>query len=49
LWSGCESKGQTLIVMGDLVLIGALQFSNPSLVSSFDADPKTAAEQRFGI
>ena len=44
-----ESKGQTLIVMGDLVLIGALQFSNPSLVSSFDADPKAAAEQRLRV
>ena len=44
-----ESKGQTLIVMGDLVLIGALQFSNPALVSSFDADPKAAAEQRLRV
>ena len=44
-----ESKGQTLIVMGDLVLMGALQFANPSLESSFDADPKAAAEQRLRI
>jgi glyoxylase-like metal-dependent hydrolase (beta-lactamase superfamily II) len=35
--------------MGDLVVIGALQFSNPPLVSSFDADPKTAAEQRLRV
>ena len=41
-----ESRGQTLIVMGDLVLMGALQFENPSLGSAFDADPKAAAEQR---
>jgi glyoxylase-like metal-dependent hydrolase (beta-lactamase superfamily II) len=44
-----ESKGQTFIVLGDLVLMGALQFSNPSLVSSFDADPKAAAEQRLRV
>jgi glyoxylase-like metal-dependent hydrolase (beta-lactamase superfamily II) len=44
-----ESKGQTFIVLGDLVLMGALQFSNPSLVSSFDADLKAAAEQRLRV
>ena len=41
-----ESQGQTLIVMGDLVLMGALQFAEPSLGSSFDVDPKAAADQR---
>lgn len=40
-----ESRGQTLIVMGDLVLLGALQFADPSLVS-IDVDPKAAVEQR---
>ena len=44
-----ESKGQTLIVMGDLVLMGALQFANPSLGSPFDSDPKAAAEQRLRV
>ena len=44
-----ESKGQTLIVMGDLVLMDALQFANPSLRSSFDADPRAAAEQRLRV
>jgi glyoxylase-like metal-dependent hydrolase (beta-lactamase superfamily II) len=44
-----ESKGQTLVVMGDLVLMSALQFANPSLGSSFDADPKAAAEQRLRL
>jgi glyoxylase-like metal-dependent hydrolase (beta-lactamase superfamily II) len=44
-----ESSGRTLIVMGDLVLMGALQFANPSLGSSFDADPKAAAEQRVRV
>ena len=41
-----ESRGRTLIVMGDLVLMGALQFMYPSLGSSFDVDPKAAAVQR---
>lgn len=44
-----ESQGQTLIVMGDLVLMAALQFEDPSLGSSFDGDPKTAAEQRLRV
>lgn len=44
-----ESQGQTLVVMGDLVLMGALQFANPSLGSAFDANTKLAAEQRQRI
>ena len=44
-----ESGGQTLIVMGDLVLVGALQFNDPSILSSFDADPKAAAVERARI
>jgi len=44
-----ESQGQTLIVMGDLVLMGALQFSDPSLGSAFDRDPKAAAQQRLRV
>jgi glyoxylase-like metal-dependent hydrolase (beta-lactamase superfamily II) len=44
-----ENGGQTLIVMGDLILIGALQFKDPSLESSFDADPAAAAGQRLRI
>ncbi|HEY0682978.1 MAG TPA: MBL fold metallo-hydrolase [Steroidobacter sp.] len=41
-----ESKGQTLIVLGDLVLMGAMQFSDPTLSSPFDADPNAATAQR---
>jgi glyoxylase-like metal-dependent hydrolase (beta-lactamase superfamily II) len=44
-----ESRGQTLIVMGDLVLMGALQFAHPSIGSSFDADSPAAATQRLRI
>ena len=42
-------RGQRLIVMGDLVLMAALQFPNPSLGSAFDSDPKSAAEQRLRV
>jgi glyoxylase-like metal-dependent hydrolase (beta-lactamase superfamily II) len=41
-----ESKGQTLIAMGDLVHIGAMQFADPELSSVFDADQNAAAAQR---
>jgi glyoxylase-like metal-dependent hydrolase (beta-lactamase superfamily II) len=44
-----ENRGETLIVMGDLVLMGALQFALPSLGSSFDVDGNAAAEQRLRI
>lgn len=44
-----ENRGQTLIVMGDLVIVGALQFATPSLGSSADTDPKAATEQRVRI
>jgi hypothetical protein len=35
--------------MGDLVLMGALQFANPLLASSFDTDPEAASKQRLRI
>ena len=41
-----ESKGQKLIVLGDLILVGAMQFAQPSLTSVFDSDPAAAAVQR---
>jgi glyoxylase-like metal-dependent hydrolase (beta-lactamase superfamily II) len=41
-----ESKGQTLIILGDLILMGAMQFAQPSLTSMFDADRRAAAAQR---
>ena len=43
------SKGQALIVLGDLVLMAALQFANPALGSPFDSDAKATAEQRLRI
>ncbi len=44
-----ESKGQTLIVMGDIVLMGAIQFANPSLGKAFNVDPEAAVKQRLRI
>lgn len=44
-----ESKGQRLIVIGDLVLLGAMQFAQPSLTSAFDSDPAAAVVQRKRI
>jgi hypothetical protein len=35
--------------MGDLVLMGALQFADPSLGSVFDSDPQVAAQQRLRV
>jgi hypothetical protein len=35
--------------MGDLVLVGALQFAHPTLGSAFDADPKSATQQRLRV
>jgi len=37
------------VVRSDLVLMGALQFANPSHGSSADADPKAAAEHRLRV
>ena len=44
-----ESKGQTLLVLGDVIHAGAVQFSHPSLPTAFDADRKAGAAQRERI
>ena len=44
-----ESKGQTLIVMGDLVHWGAVQFPFPAAYTSFDSNPKPATAERIRI
>jgi len=41
-----ESKGQKLVLWGDLMHVAAVQFENPSVTIKFDSDSKTAAEQR---
>jgi glyoxylase-like metal-dependent hydrolase (beta-lactamase superfamily II) len=41
-----ESKGEKLVVIGDLMHVAAVQFPDPSVTIQFDTDPKSAAAQR---
>lgn len=41
-----ESKGQKLVLWGDLMHIAAVQFPDPSVTIQFDNDSKAAAAQR---
>jgi glyoxylase-like metal-dependent hydrolase (beta-lactamase superfamily II) len=44
-----ESKGQKLIVLGDLIHVGAVQFEHPAVTIEFDTDKKAAAAVRAAI
>jgi glyoxylase-like metal-dependent hydrolase (beta-lactamase superfamily II) len=41
-----ESKGEKLLLWGDLMHVGAVQFSDPAVTIRFDSDSKEAAAQR---
>jgi glyoxylase-like metal-dependent hydrolase (beta-lactamase superfamily II) len=41
-----ESKGQKLVLWGDLMHVAAVQFANPAVAVSFDTDSKAAIAQR---
>ena len=41
-----ESKGQKLVVWGDLMHVAAVQFADPSVTIQFDVDAKAAMPQR---
>ena len=41
-----ESKGQKLVLWGDLMHVAAVQFANPAVTIQFDSDSKAAAVQR---
>ncbi|RFP18843.1 MULTISPECIES: MBL fold metallo-hydrolase [unclassified Duganella] len=41
-----ESKGKKLLIVGDLIHAGAVQFDHPEVTIGFDTDPKTAAQAR---
>lgn len=41
-----ESKGQKLVLIGDLIHVAAVQFPNPSVTIEFDSDSKAAAAAR---
>jgi len=41
-----ESKGQKLVLWGDLMHVAAVQFAEPSVTIKFDTDSKSAATER---
>lgn len=41
-----ESKGQKLVLWGDLMHVGAVQFEDPSVTIQFDSNDKAAASER---
>lgn len=41
-----ESRGERMIVLGDLMHVAAVQFPNPAVTIQFDVDAKTAAAAR---
>jgi glyoxylase-like metal-dependent hydrolase (beta-lactamase superfamily II) len=41
-----QSRGQTLVLIGDLIHVGAVQFAHPEVVIAFDSDSKAAAAER---
>ena len=41
-----ESKGQKLVLIGDLIHVGAVQFAHPSVTIAFDSDSKSAEAER---
>jgi len=42
-----ESKGEKLVLIGDLMHVAAVQFDNPAVIIQFDSDQKAAARQRM--
>lgn len=42
-----ESKGQKLVIWGDLMHVAAVQFPDPTVTIAFDSDSKAAAPQRL--
>lgn len=41
-----ESKGEKLMLWGDLMHVAAIQFDNPAVTIKFDSDSKAAAKER---
>jgi len=41
-----ESKGQKLVLIGDLIHVGAVQFAHPSVTIAFDTDTVSAEAER---
>lgn len=41
-----QSKGQKLLLIGDAIVVGAVQFKDPSVTIAYDMNPKEAAASR---
>ena len=44
-----ESKGQRLLVIGDLIHVASVQFADPGVTIAFDSDAKVAAASRAAV
>jgi len=44
-----ESKGQKLVLIGDLIHVGAVQFEHPEVTIKFDTDQRRAAKARAEV
>jgi len=44
-----ESKGQRLVVIGDLIHVAAVQLANPGVTIEYDSDAKAAAASREAV
>lgn len=44
-----ESKGQELLLVGDSIHVGSVQFNNPSVTIAFDTNAKDAANSRAKV
>ena len=44
-----ESKGQRLLLLGDLIHVGSVQFDRPKVAIGFDSDSKNAVKQRIKV
>ena len=44
-----ESKGQKMVVLGDMMHVAAIQFAQPNVAIQFDTDSNTAASQRANL
>jgi glyoxylase-like metal-dependent hydrolase (beta-lactamase superfamily II) len=44
-----ESKGQKMIVLGDVVHVASVQFPKPTVAMQYDSDPKAGVAQRVKI
>ena len=44
-----KSKGQRLMLLGDLIHVGSVQFDRPKVAIGFDSDSKNAVKQRIKV